>query len=68
MGIACADISFHDLGNNAEDALDLALTIINDGKDISSLYRTSDMLGYGKNKIVRTITITDITIVSYPIE
>jgi len=49
------------------DALDLALTIINDGKDINSLYRTSDMLGYGKNKIVRTITITDITIVSYPI-
>jgi len=51
----------------APDALDLALSIINDEKDIRSLYRTSDMLGYGKNKIVRTITVTDVTITSYPI-
>ena len=53
---------------SAPDALDLALAIINDKKNIQSLYRTSDMLGYGKNKIVRTIIVTDVTITSYPID
>jgi len=47
MGIACADISFHDLGNNAEDALDLALS--RGGDQIVVNIEGHDLMYFGGN-------------------
>ena len=49
------------------DAVDLVLKDINKNKDITSLYQKSDMLGYGQNKTVRNVTVTNIGNVEYPI-
>jgi len=48
-------------------ALDIALLEINASKNSYSSYYRSDMLGYGGNKVVRSSTVTNVNIVTYPI-
>jgi len=49
------------------DALDQILLEINKSKNLQSPYYSSDMLGYGKNKVVTEFTVDDTTITEYPI-
>ena len=50
----------------AADALDEVLQFINISKDIKTPYYYSDMLGYGKDKIVRNFTVSS-NVLTYPI-
>ena len=49
------------------DALDMALLEINANRNAYSAYYRSDMLGYGGNKIVRSSTVTNTNISTYPL-
>ena len=51
---------------SAADALDEILLAINSTKDLKSPYYTSDMLGFGLDKVITEYTVTDINTVVYP--